>query len=174
MFDAASLRNFTTRAGKTLPFTLLGFGSATLGNLGQVFSERVCDATIERAWDTGARYFDTAPLYGLGLSEARVGRVLRGKPRGEFLLSTKVGRLLEPCAAGESNAGAFIADPCLKYIYDYSHDGVMRSFEASLNRLGMDRVECLLRPCCAHTRDTWGDVGSYRLGRNRQRGRAAP
>jgi D-threo-aldose 1-dehydrogenase len=144
MFDASSVRRFTTRRGRMLDFSLLGFGSATLGNLGQVFSEEECDATVARAWERGARYFDTAPLYGLGLSEARVGRILRTRRRGEYLLSTKVGRLIEACAPSESNAGAFIASPELKYIYDYSYDGVMGSFEASLKRLGLDRVDILL------------------------------
>lgn len=140
---AALVRNFVTRGGMSLPFTLLGFGSATLGNLGQVFSEESCDCTLGCAWERGLRYFDTAPLYGLGLSEARVGRILRQQRRGDFLLSTKVGRLLEPCAPGESNAGVFMASPELKYVYDYSYDGVMRSFEASLKRLGLDRVDIL-------------------------------
>jgi D-threo-aldose 1-dehydrogenase len=138
------VREFVTRGGRRLPFSLLGFGSATLGNLGQVFSEASCDATMARAWDTGARYFDTAPLYGLGLAEARVGRALAGRPRGDYLLSTKVGRLIEPCAPGQSNAGVFVTAPDLRYVYDYSYDGVMRSFEASLARLGVDRIDILL------------------------------
>ncbi|HXC54475.1 MAG TPA: aldo/keto reductase [Rhizomicrobium sp.] len=143
MFAADSLRSFTTRAGRTLPFTLLGFGSATLGNLGQVFSEESCDATLARAWDRGLRYFDTAPMYGLGLSETRVGRLLQRRRRGDFLLSTKAGRLLEACAPGEFDASPFIADPRLKYVYDYSYDGVMRSFEASLARLGLSAIDIL-------------------------------
>ncbi len=142
MFDA--VRNFTTRAGKSLPFSLLGFGSATLGNLGQAYSEAQCDATVTRAWARGLRTYDTAPLYGLGLAEDRVGRILRQQRRDDYLLSTKVGRLIEPCAPGESNAGAFVVSPELKYVYDYSHDGVLRSFEASLTRLGLDRIDILL------------------------------
>lgn len=137
-------RDFVTRRGKALSFTTLGFGAATLGNLGHVYSEAHCDRAVTRAWDKGLRYYDTAPLYGLGLSEHRVGRILSGKPRGEFLVSTKVGRLIEPCEPGESNAGVFLGVPHLKYVYDYSHDGVMRSFEASLQRLGLDRIDILL------------------------------
>jgi len=133
-------RTFVTRRGKALDFSVLGFGSATFGNLGRVFSEEECDATMARAWDAGLRTFDTAPLYGLGLSERRVGRNLRGRPRDEFLLSTKVGRLLVP---GEPNGGIYVDTPRVKYIYDYSHDGVMRSFEESLARLGLDRVDIL-------------------------------
>ncbi|MEJ1969036.1 MAG: aldo/keto reductase [Rhizomicrobium sp.] len=144
MFKAAELRNFTTRGGRVLPFTLLGFGAATLGNLGQAFAEDDCDATLARAWDEGLRYFDTAPLYGLGLAEARIGRNLAPHPRGDYLLSTKAGRLIEACAPGESNAGAFVTSPALKFVYDYSYDGVMRSFEASLARLGLDRIDLLL------------------------------
>ena len=136
-------RDFVTRRGKALSFTTLGFGAATLGNLGHVYSEAHCDRTVTRAWDKGLRYFDTAPLYGLGLSEHRVGRILSGKPRGEFLVSTKVGRLIEPCEPGQSNAGVYLGVSHLKYVYDYSHDGVMRSFEASLQRLGLDRVDIL-------------------------------
>ncbi|MEI9886557.1 MAG: aldo/keto reductase [Rhizomicrobium sp.] len=140
----AAVRNFVTRGGKTLPFTTLGFGSATLGNLGQVLSEESCDGTVRRAWDTGLRYYDTAPLYGLGLSEVRLGRLLATQRRGDFLLSTKVGRLVEPCAPGESNAGVFQVRSDLKYVYDYSYDGVMRSVEASLKRLALDRIDILL------------------------------
>lgn len=136
-------RDFVTRGGKTLRFTTLGFGAATLGNLGQVLSEESCDRTVARAWDKGLRYYDTAPLYGLGLSEARVGRMLKRQRRGDYLLSTKVGRLLEPCAPDESNAGVFQVPPGMRYVYDYSHDGVTRSFEASLNRLGLDRIDIL-------------------------------
>jgi D-threo-aldose 1-dehydrogenase len=129
---------FTTRRGARLDFTMLGFGSATFGNLGRVFSEEECDATMTRAWDSGARYFDTAPLYGLGLSEQRVGRGLAG--RKDFLLSTKVGRVLVP---GEPNGGIYVETPHVRYIYDYSRDGVLRSFEDSLRRLDLDRVDIL-------------------------------
>ena len=144
MSSATAIRNFVTRRGRALPFTRLGFGSATLGNLGRRFTEEECDSALDRAWERGLRTFDTAPLYGLGLSEARIGRALRTRPRDEFLLSTKVGRLLEPCAAGESNAGVFLAAPDRKYVYDYSYDGVLRSFEESLKRLGLDRIDILL------------------------------
>jgi D-threo-aldose 1-dehydrogenase len=137
-------REFTTRQGRVLPFTLLGFGSATLGNLGRAYSEAESDATIARAWERGLRMFDTAPLYGLGLAEARVGRVLRERPRSDYLLSTKVGRLIEPCAPQHSNAGIFAVPHDRRFVYDYSFDGVMRSFEASLKRLGLDRIDILL------------------------------
>jgi D-threo-aldose 1-dehydrogenase len=143
MYKATDIRRFVTRRGKTLPFSLLGFGSAPLGNFPRALSEAECDATVSRAWARGVRYYDTAPLYGLGLSENRVGRVLRS--RDSYLLSTKVGRLLEPLAPGESfDAGIYQDVPKRKYIYDYSHDGVMRSFEESLQRLDLDHVDILL------------------------------
>lgn len=137
------VRSFTTRQGKTLDFTTLGFGGAMLGNLGRVYAEAACDRTVARAWDKGLRYFDTAPLYGLGLSERRIGRILSQLPRDAFVLSTKVGRLIEPAGAGESNAGPYAGVDHLKYVYDYSRDGVLRSFEASLKRLGFDRIDIL-------------------------------
>ena len=87
------------------------------------------------------RYFDTAPLYGLGLSEMRVGRLLAQHPRREFIVSTKVGRLLTPCAQEEVNGLFFVSTPQVRFHYDYSYDGVMRSYEESLKRLGLDRVE---------------------------------
>ena len=123
---------------------MLGLGSATLGNLGRIYSEEECDGTIARAWDAGLRYFDTAPLYGLGLSEIRIGRTLGQYSRSEYLLSTKVGRLLEPCAPGESNGGIYVGTPQVRYVYDYSYDGVMRSLEFSLERLGLDSIDIVL------------------------------
>lgn len=127
----------------SLPFTRLGFGGAPLGNLGEVLDEARAEAVVEAAWDAGLRYFDTAPLYGHGLSEMRLGRVLAGKPRSEFLVSTKVGRRLEPCAPGEEGAGVYLQTPPMRGVFDYSYDGVMRSFRDSLDRLGLDRVDVL-------------------------------
>jgi D-threo-aldose 1-dehydrogenase len=143
MTSTSQARTFMTRGGKALTFTALGFGSATLGNLGRVYSEEECDRTIAHAWNVGLRYFDTAPLYGLGLSETRIGRILRQHRRGDYLLSTKVGRLLEPCAPEASNGGIYVNTPPVRYVYDYSYDGVMRSVEASLQRLGVDRIDIL-------------------------------
>jgi D-threo-aldose 1-dehydrogenase len=126
-----------------LPFTRLGFGGAPLGNLGRVLGEAEAEAVVEAAWDGGLRYFDTAPLYGHGLSEMRLGRVLAGKPRSDFLVSTKVGRLLEPCGPGEEGAGVYLDTPQVRGAFDYTYDGVMRSLEDSLKRLGLDRVDIL-------------------------------
>ena len=141
--SAAERHSFATARGRSLAFTRLGFGGAPLGNFGKVLAEGEAEAVVAAAWDAGLRYFDTAPLYGHGLSEMRMGRVLRGKPRGEYLLSTKVGRLLEPCPPGEEAAGIYLATPPVRCRYDYSYDGVMRSFEESLRRLGLDRVDIL-------------------------------
>ncbi len=134
---------FTTRSGNVLAFTRLGFGGAPLGNMHRVLSEPEAEGVVDAAWDAGLRYFDTAPLYGHGLSEQRIGRVLAGKSRSEFVISTKVGRRLEPCAPGEEGGGIYKGVPPVRGVYDYSYDGVMRSFESSLARLGLGRVDIL-------------------------------
>jgi D-threo-aldose 1-dehydrogenase len=109
----------------------------------RVLTENEAYETLETAWNAGIRYFDTAPLYGHGLSELRIGRVLAGRDRASFLLSTKVGRLLDPCAPGEEDSGIYKSTPHVRVRFDYSYDGVMRSFEASLDRLGFDRIDIL-------------------------------
>lgn len=136
-------RRLATRNGRTLDFSLLGFGAVPLGNYMQSLDEAECDRTVQAAWDCGIRYFDTAPVYGLGLADARVGRVLRKLPRDRFLLSSKVGRALIPCAEGEQNAKIFFGTPRFRFEFDYSYDGVMKSFEESLGRLGLERVDIL-------------------------------
>lgn len=141
--SAADRRLFTTRAGRQLPFTALGFGGAQMGNYLEPVSDQHCAQTLEAAWTAGVRYYDTAPFYGLGLSEMRVGRMLSVQPRDEFLISTKVGRVLDPCEPGEENGILFVDTPQVRFRYDYSHDGVMRSYEESLGRLGLDRVDIL-------------------------------
>jgi D-threo-aldose 1-dehydrogenase len=140
---AAQRRRFVTRGAKALDFTALGFGSAPLGNYLRLLSEQECDETLSAAWESGARYFDTAPLYGLGLSEVRVGRLLKQRRRDDFILATKVGRLLEPCEKDQVNGFFFVETPQVRFHYDYSYDGVMRSYEESLKRLGLDRVDIL-------------------------------
>lgn len=137
-------RTLTTRAGRTLSFTSLGFGGAPLGNMHRVLDEAEARATVRAAWSLGLRLFDTAPLYGHGLSERRIGDALRGEDRKTFLLSTKVGRLLEPCAPGDEDSGIFLETPHDRIVYDYSRDGVLRSFEASQKRLGLERIDILL------------------------------
>jgi D-threo-aldose 1-dehydrogenase len=99
-------------------------------------------ATVDAAWETGVRYFDTAPHYGLGLSERRLGGALAGRPRADYVVSTKVGRLLEPLAAvaGE-DADGFAVAATHRRVWDFSRDGVRRSLEESLRRLALDRVD---------------------------------
>jgi D-threo-aldose 1-dehydrogenase len=141
---ATTPRKFVTRAGRELRFTSLGFGSAPLGNYLRPLTEPESDAILAAAWASGLRYFDTAPLYGLGLSEQRVGRLLRKQPRGDFTISTKVGRLLEPCKPDEVNGVIFVDTPQVKFVYDYSYDAVMRSYEESRKRIGIDHFDILL------------------------------
>ena len=127
-----------------LNFTELGFGAAPLGNLYQSISDEEARATLELAWASGLRYFDTAPLYGLGLSETRLNGFLRSKPREDYVLSSKVGRLMRACAPEDrTGLGKWFDVPQRKEMYDYSYDGVMRSFEASFERLGISRLDVL-------------------------------
>ena len=128
-----------------LTFTEIGFGSAPLGNLYRAISDADADAVLAAAWQGGIRYYDTAPLYGLGLSETRLNRFLRDKPREAYVLSTKVGRLLHACAPEDRDGiGKWFDVPARREEYDYGYDGVMRSFEVSLERLGLDRIDILL------------------------------
>ncbi|MGL4237265.1 aldo/keto reductase [Tabrizicola sp.] len=127
-----------------LSFTELGFGAAPLGNLFKAITEAEAQAILEAAWAAGVRYFDTAPLYGLGLSETRINHFLRGKPREDYVISTKVGRILEVCPPDQRDGfGKWVDVPARRERYDYGYDGVLRSLEASLERLGLDRVEIL-------------------------------
>jgi D-threo-aldose 1-dehydrogenase len=135
-------RKFVTRRGAELCFTELGFGGAPLGNLYRPMTEKEARLMLDAVWATGCRYFDTAPLYGLGLSETRLNGFLRAKPRQGFLISTKVGRLLDLCApADRSCPHAFFETPSRRERFDYSYDGVMRSLESSLERLGLDSID---------------------------------
>jgi D-threo-aldose 1-dehydrogenase len=124
--------------------TSLGFGGAPIGNLYRATSDDDADEAVKVAWDEGVRYFDTAPHYGLGLSERRLGRALATKVRGEFVLSTKVGRLLTPNphpVGSDLETGAFDVPDDLTRTLDYSPDGVKKSIEESLRRLGTDYVD---------------------------------
>jgi D-threo-aldose 1-dehydrogenase len=106
-------------------------------------SDDAAHRVIEAAWDAGIRYFDTAPLYGFGLSEQRLGAVLQSKPREEFVISTKVGRLLRADAPPEPGQ-AWKGTPPVNPVFDFSYDATLRSVEESLNRLRLDRVDVLL------------------------------
>ncbi len=121
--------------------TRLGLGCAPLGNLFQAVADDDAVATVDAAWDAGWRLFDTAPLYGHGLSERRLGAALAGRPRDEYVLSTKVGRLLRPPAAGSTVETIFVDAPDLDPVFAYSRDAVLRSIDESLERLGVDRID---------------------------------
>jgi D-threo-aldose 1-dehydrogenase len=123
----------------------VGFGAASLGNLFTPVTDEQAAATLSAAWDAGIRTYDTAPHYGLGLSERRLGAALRARPREEFVLSTKVGRVLEPVPAtevvGDDLATGFAVPAAFRRVWDFTADGVRRSIEDSLGRLGLDRVD---------------------------------
>jgi D-threo-aldose 1-dehydrogenase len=137
-------RKFKARGGAELAFTELGFGAAPLGNLYRPMTEKEARATLDMAWSEGVRYYDTAPLYGLGLSETRLNGFLRAKPRESYILSSKVGRLLKLCAPAErARPNAFFETPSRQEVFDYSYDGVLRSIEFSLERLGLDSLDVL-------------------------------
>jgi D-threo-aldose 1-dehydrogenase len=136
--DAAA----AVRIGRTnVEITRFGLGGAPLAGLYAAVSSEQAQATVDRAWELGVRYFDTAPLYGSGLSETRLGSALHDRARDELVLSTKVGRLLEPGGpADPAFEGALAAAP----VFDFSYDGALRSLEESLERLGLDRVDIVL------------------------------
>jgi D-threo-aldose 1-dehydrogenase len=124
----------------------VGFGGADLGNLHLPMTDAAADAVLEAAWDGGVRYFDTAPHYGLGLAERRLGRFLAGRPRDGYVVSTKVGRLLRssPETADRLDMAHLYAVPAAyERVWDPSPAGVRRSLEESLERLGLDRVDVL-------------------------------
>jgi D-threo-aldose 1-dehydrogenase len=126
----------------TADLGVLSLGCAQIGNLYHEVSDADARATVDSAWEWGMRYFDTAPHYGLGLSERRLGLALAERPRNEFVLSTKVGRLLEPVdvVKGLDDDG-FIVPATHRRRWDFSRDGIRRSLSASLQRLGLDRVD---------------------------------
>jgi D-threo-aldose 1-dehydrogenase len=130
--------------------TELSFGGAAIAGMYTEVSEEDARAAVDAAWEGGIRTFDTAPHYGLGLSERRLGAALRDRPRDEYVISTKVGRLLEPAVPGPDGT-SFGCDPegfavPASHVrrFDFSADGVRRSLEASLDRLGLDRVDLVL------------------------------
>ncbi len=117
----------------------LGLGTAPLGNLFTAITDDEATATVAAAWNGGVRFFDTAPQYGHGLSETRLGVALAGYPRDQFVLASKVGRLLR--RVEPRPASAFIDIPDVDPVFDFSRDGVLRSIEESLTRLGADRLD---------------------------------
>ena len=141
---ASKTRHWDRIGNGGVTFTELGFGTAPLGNLYKAISDAEAEVLLDAAWDAGIRYYDTAPLYGLGLSETRLNRFLRDKPRDDYVLSTKVGRLLRATTPDARDGfGKWFDVPARNEVYDYSFEGVMRSIEFSLERLGVDRIDIL-------------------------------
>jgi D-threo-aldose 1-dehydrogenase len=139
----------------------LSLGCAQLGNLFRDVSDADCRATVDAAWELGIRYFDTAPHYGLGLSERRLGSGLASRPREEYVLSSKVGRLLEPVERPEGwDDQGFVVRATHRRVWDFSRDGIRRSIEESLERLGLDRLDVVF---LHDPDDHWSEVlaGGY-------------
>ncbi|NIZ63267.1 pyridoxal 4-dehydrogenase [Sedimentitalea sp. CY04] len=144
----------TNRVGKTdISVTSLSLGGASLGNLGHVVSDSDVTDVLQHAWSAGIRYFDTAPHYGRGLSEQRMGNFFKDIPRDDYVLSTKVGRVLSP-GPQLAEADGFVQPLPNAVRYDYSADGILESFESSCERLGTSRVEIVF----VH------DIGDYTHG----------
>lgn len=130
----------TEPVGRTgIEVTEVSFGCASIGNLYRAVSDEAAQDVLQAAWDGGIRYFDTAPHYGRGLSEQRLGRFLQG--RGDFVLSSKVGRVLSPAAAPITEADGYVQPAQNDVRYDYSGDGIEESLEGSLSRLGVQRLD---------------------------------
>ncbi|MFC4171970.1 aldo/keto reductase [Microvirga sp. GCM10011540] len=143
------------RIGETsAEVTEIGFGGAAIGGLYRAVSRQQSEDTIAAAWDAGIRYFDTAPFYGFGLSERRMGDFLREKPRDSYVLSTKVGRILTPVQEDRVPDHGYVEPLPFRVDYDYTYDGIMRSVDFSLARLGLNRIDVLL----VH------DIGAYTHG----------
>jgi D-threo-aldose 1-dehydrogenase len=141
--------------GRTkLQVTTLGLGTATMGASRINISQHDGEAIVAAAWDAGVRYVDTAPFYGVGAAEHRVGDAMRGKPRADWVLSTKVGRLLRPKTDTAPSPDGRLSPMPFTPIYDYTHDAIMRSVEDSYQRLGLASIDILY----VH------DVGVYQHG----------
>jgi len=142
------------QVGRTsLRVTELGLGCATLGGSRIEVARHAAEEIVAAAWEAGVRYVDTAPFYGVGQAERAVGDATRDRPRDEWVLSTKVGRLLKPNALGIFTDGRTHPLP-FDPVYDYSYDGIMRSFEDSFQRLGLARIDIVY----VH------DIGRYQHG----------
>ena len=140
MIDAQSLGSVTLgRAG--LQVSRLGFGGAPLGGLFQAVDDAAAHRALAAAWDLGVRYFDTAPHYGAGRSERRIGEFLRTQQRDQWVISTKVGRLIEPATPAAADDFGFVGEQPTTRIFDFSAAGVRRSLDASLQRLGVESVD---------------------------------
>jgi len=134
------------RVGKTgLSVPVFGFGSAHLGELYNLVTEADSTATIDAAWDAGVRLYDSAPWYGLGLAEHRLGYGLRHRPRGEYVLTTKVGRVLErPFDPKTFKSATWSGGLPFQHRFDYTYDGIMRAYEQSQMRMGLNTIDALI------------------------------
>tara|TARA_R110002094_G_scaffold213516_2_gene183953 strand:+ start:1805 stop:2854 length:1050 start_codon:yes stop_codon:yes gene_type:complete len=137
------INSLNQRTRSPVNLTQLGFGGAPLGNLYRKIEDRDAQATLEAAWDAGIRYFDTAPQYGLGLSELRFADALSRFAPEQLTLSTKVGRILEDCAPEDVTPEAFVGVPQKRIVFDFTYDGIMRSYADSIARLGSDKIDLL-------------------------------
>jgi D-threo-aldose 1-dehydrogenase len=136
-----------------LDVTAFSFGTAPLGNFLEPISETESQAMFETAWDAGVRLYDTAPMYGHGLSELRTGHYLRWKPRDEYVLASKVGRVLKPAKRETIGFAPWADAAAFTMHFDYSYDGTMRAFEDSLQRLGLERMDlCFIHDIDRFTR----------------------
>lgn len=132
------------RTHRPVLLTQLGFGGAPLGNLYHKIEDCEAQETLQAAWDAGIRYFDTAPQYGLGRSEMRFAEALARFGAENLTLSSKVGRVLEDCALEDVTPEAFVDVPQKRIVFDYTYDGIMRSMDDSIARLGTDKIDILL------------------------------
>ena len=157
-----SPRFSTRKLGRAdVEVTELGLGTAPLGDLFEIVEEDESRALLAAAWEGGVRYFDTSPWYGKGQAEHRVGRALYRQPRETFVISSKIGRLLRrPLKPGPFEQGEWLGGLKFDAVFDYSYDGVMRSYEDSLQRLGVNRIDVLL----IHDLDTWHFKTEARVG----------
>lgn len=151
----------TRSVGKTdLQVSEISFGCAPLGNLYRPVTEEAAHEVLAAAWDAGIRFFDTAPHYGGGLAEERLGRFLGTKNRDDYVISTKVGRILHRVPKEEAEDHAFVDAHPIRLEYDYSGDGIMRSLEASHKRMRLDRFDILF----VH------DIGEFTHGKEKNAG----
>lgn len=136
-----------------LDVTAFAFGAAPIGNIFRPITEQESDAMVQHAWDAGVRFYDTAPMYGHGLSELRTGHSLRLKRRDDFVLASKVGRVLKPARRDTIDFAPWVDGAPFTMHFDYSYDGTMRSFEDSLQRLGLERMDvCFIHDIDVFTR----------------------
>lgn len=136
-----------------LELSAFGFGTAPIGNIFRPIDEAESQAMVDAAWQAGVRYFDTAPMYGHGLAELRTGQALRWKRRDDFVLSSKVGRLLRPAPRASIDFAPWVDAAPFTMHFDYSYDGTMRAFEDSLQRLALERMDiCFIHDIDVFTR----------------------